>query len=43
MGNLDRRHQMADVNDLESTLLKVCGSFLVEVVSEEGSMPTVQA
>jgi hypothetical protein len=34
---------MADVNDLESTLLKVCGSFLVEVVSEEGSMPTFQA
>jgi len=38
MGNLDRRHQMADVHDLESTLLKVCDSFLVEVVSEEGSM-----
>jgi AAA domain len=38
MGNLDRRHQMADVNDLESTLLEVCNSFLVEVVSEEGSM-----
>ncbi len=38
MGNLDRRHQMANVNDLESTLLKVCNSFLVEVVSEEGSM-----
>ena len=38
MGNLDRRHQMADVNDFESALLKVCSSFLVEVVSEEGSM-----
>src|SRR5580692_3987640 len=38
MGNLDRRHQMADMNHLESTLLKVCDSFLVEVVSEEGSM-----
>jgi hypothetical protein len=37
-GNLDRRHQMADMNDLESTLLKVCNSFLVEVVSEEGRM-----
>jgi hypothetical protein len=32
MGNLDRRRQMADVNDLESPLLKVCNSFVVEVV-----------
>jgi hypothetical protein len=38
MGNLDRRHQMADVNNLESTVLKVCDSFLIEVVSEEGSV-----
>jgi hypothetical protein len=38
MGNLDRGHQMADVNDLESTLLKVCSSFLVELVGEEGTM-----
>ncbi len=29
---------MAYVNDLESTLLKVCDSFLVEVVGAEGSM-----
>jgi hypothetical protein len=36
MGNLDRRHQMANVNDLESTLLKVGNSFLVEVIGEEG-------
>jgi len=38
MGNLDRGHQMANVNDLESTLLKVCNSSLVVVVSEEGTM-----
>jgi len=38
MGNLDRRHQMANMNDLESMLLKVCSSFLVEVVSKEGTM-----
>ena len=38
MGNLDLRHQMANVNHLESALLKVCNPFLVEVVSEEGSM-----
>jgi hypothetical protein len=38
MGNLDRGHQMADVNDLKSTLPKVCSSFLVELVSEEGTM-----
>jgi len=35
MGNLDRRRQMANVNDLESVLLEVFDSFLVEVVSEE--------
>jgi hypothetical protein len=29
---------MADVNDLESMLLKVRNSLLVVVVSEEGSM-----
>ena len=38
MGNLDRRHQMANVNDLESALLKVRDSLLVEVISEEGSV-----
>ena len=38
MGNLDRRQQMADVNDLKSTFLKVCSSFPVEVVSEERTM-----
>src|SRR5258708_25160490 len=38
MGNLNRRRQMARVHDLESTFLKVCNSFLVEVVSEEGRM-----
>jgi len=38
MGNLDRGHEMANVNDFESMLLKVCNSFLVEVLSEEGSM-----
>jgi len=29
---------MAYMDDLESTLLKVTDSFLIEVVSEEGSM-----
>src|SRR6266851_924404 len=38
MRNLDRRRQMANVNDLESMLLKVCNSFPVEVFSAEGSM-----
>ena len=38
MGDLERRYQMADVNDVESALLKVGGSFLIEVVGEEGSM-----
>jgi hypothetical protein len=38
MGNLDRGHQVASVNDLESTLLKVCNSFLIELVSEKRGM-----
>jgi hypothetical protein len=29
---------MANVNDLESTLLKVRGPLLIEVITEEGSM-----
>src|SRR5215469_7628073 len=38
MGNLDRRRQMANVNDLESALLKVRNAFLVEFIGEERSM-----
>jgi len=38
MGNLDWRQQMADVNDLESALLKVRYSLLVELVSKEWGM-----
>jgi hypothetical protein len=38
MGHLDRRHQMANVNDLESALLKVGNPFLVGVVTEERSV-----
>jgi hypothetical protein len=37
MGHFNRRHQIAHVNHSEATLLKVCDSFLVEVVSEEGA------
>ena len=38
MRDVDRRHQMANVSYLESTLLKVGNSLMVEVVTEERSM-----
>ena len=38
VGNLDRWHQVADVYDLEASLLKLGSSFMVEVVGEVWAM-----